>query len=87
MINYVPGEKRKRSLFSNFLSLLNTSYIITAVLLKLKHSLSKKNGVQNFFCYKIIFLSGLIGKFHINFTVDNVFEKLVSAKNVQLPFQ
>ena len=27
-------------------------------------------------CLKIIFLSGVYGKFHINFAVDNVFEKL-----------
>ena len=36
-----------------------------------------------FFRPKVIFLSGLIGKFHINFTVDNVFEVLVSRKKVQ----
>ena len=29
-------------------------------------------GLKNF-SHKIIILSGLIGKFHINFTVDNVF--------------
>ena len=83
MINYVPSEKRKWSLFSTLLSLVNSSYSITALLLELKHSLRKKNRAQNFFCHKIVFLSGLIGKFHINFTVDNVFEILVSTKNVQ----
>ena len=36
--------------------------------------------VQIFFCLKIFFLSGLILKFHISFTVDNVFETLVSTK-------
>ena len=39
------------------------------------------------FCHKFNFLSGLIGKFHIKFTVNNVFEKLVSAKKVQWSFQ
>ena len=82
MIKHVPVEKRKRSLFSTFFFLVNSSYSITALLLKLTHSLREKKG-SKLFCPKIIFLSVLIGKFHINFTVDNVFEKLVSAKNVQ----
>ena len=34
-----------------------------------------------FFCLKLIFLSGLNEKFHINFAVDNVFDILVSKKN------
>ena len=79
MINYVPGQKRRRSLFSTFLSLVDSSYSITALLLKLTYSLTKKIGWK-FFCHKIIFLSSLIGKFHINFTVDNVFEIIVSTK-------
>ena len=82
MIKQVPGEKRRRSLFSTFQSLVKSSYSITALLLKLTHSLRKINRVQNFFASKL-FLSGLIGKFHIKFTVDNVFEILVSTKNVQ----
>ena len=86
MIKQVPGEKRKWSLFSTFQSLVKSSYSITALLLNLPYSLRKKNGVQNFFAL-VIFLSGLIGKFHINFTVDNVFEILVSRKKVQLSFQ
>ena len=73
MIKHVPAEKSKRSLFSTFLSLVNTSYSIMALLLKLTHSLRKKIG-SKFFCLKIIFLSDLIGEFHTNFTVDNVFE-------------
>ena len=40
-----------------------------------------------FFRLKVIFPSGLIGKFHINFTVDNVFEIIVSRKKVQWSFQ
>ena len=87
MIKQVPGEKRKWSLFSTFQSLVKSSYSITALLLKLPHRLRKKNGGPKFFRLKVIFLSGLIGKFHINFTVDNVFEILVSRKKVQLSFQ
>ena len=79
MIKHVPGEKRKRSLFSTFLSFVNSSYSIRPLLLKITHSLKKKNRVQKTFALKVFF-SGLIGKFHINFTVDNVFEILVSKK-------
>ena len=86
MIKHVPGEKRKRSLFSTFQSLIKAYYSITAPLLKLSHSLKKKNRDQIFFVLKLFF-SGLIGKFHINFTLDNVFEKLVSTKKVQWSFQ
>ena len=39
------------------------------------------------FCLKIFFLSGLNGKFHMNFAVDNVFEILVCTKNFTLSFQ
>ena len=42
---------------------------------------------NNFFCLKIIFLSGLIGKFHIKFTDDKIFERLVSTKKVQWSYQ
>ena len=35
----------------------------------------------------MIFLSSLNGKFYINFTVDNVFEKLNSTKMVHWLFQ
>ena len=35
----------------------------------------------------MIFLSGLNGKFYINFTVNNVFEKLNSKKIVHRLFQ
>ena len=47
----------------------------------------KKLGFKKILPQKIVFLSGLIGKFHINFTVDIVFEKLVSTKTVQWYFQ
>ena len=40
----------------------------------------EEKSVPKIFCLKIIFLSGLIGMFHINFTVDNMFERLVSPK-------
>ena len=86
MINHVHGEKRKRSPFSTFQSLVKSSYSIMALLLKLKHCLRKKIRVKNFFALKFFF-AGLIGKFHINFTVDNVFEILVSTKKVQWSFQ
>ena len=79
MIKHVPAEKSKRSLFSTFLSLVNTSYSIMALLLKLTQFKEEKWGPK-FFCLKIIFLSDLIGEFHINFTVDNVFEILDSTK-------
>ena len=81
MIKRVPGEKRKRSNFSAFQSLVNSLYSRTALLLKLTLSLRKKNRVQKFFAGKLFF-SGLIGKFHINFTVDNVFENLISTKRL-----
>ena len=48
MIKQVPGEKRKRSFFSTFLSLVNLFYSITALVLKLVHSLRKKNGPESF---------------------------------------
>ena len=86
MINHLHGEKRKRSPFSTFQSLVKSSYSIMALLLKLKHCLRKKSSVENFFALKL-FLAGLIGKFQINFTVDNVFEILVSTKKVQWSFQ
>ena len=55
MIRVVPGENRKRSHFSTFQSLLNSSYSRTALLLKPSHSLRKKNRVQNFFALSLIF--------------------------------
>ena len=86
MIKHLPGEKRKRSHFSTFQSLVGSFYSRTALLLKLTHSLRKKNRVQKFFSGKLFFW-GLIGKFYINFTVDKVFERLVSKGSVQLLFQ
>ena len=86
MIKHVPGEKRKRSLFSTFQHLVKSSYSITALLLKRTHSLRKIDRVQNFFALKIFF-SGLIGKFPISFTVDNVLQILVSIKKFNDSFK
>ena len=56
MPKHVHGEKRKRSLFSTFLPLVNSSYSITALLLKLTHSLRRKVESKNFLPYKFISL-------------------------------
>ena len=42
---------------------------------------------SNFFCLKLIFLSGLIRKFHIKFAIDNVFDLLDSTKIIQWSIQ
>ena len=56
-----------------------------ALPLRVAHSLKTK--IRSKFIYlKIIFISGLNGKFHINYAVDNVFELLVSTKIIQLSF-
>ena len=81
MSKHVPGEKRKQSLFSAFQALIKSSCSITALLLKLTHSLRKKK--RSKICLPENFLSDLIGEFHINFTADNVFEILVSTKKNQ----
>ena len=83
MIKQVPGEKRKWSLFSTFQSLVKSSYSITATATETTTQFKEEKRGPKFFRLKVIFLSGLIGKFHINFTVDNVFEILVSRKKVQ----
>ena len=59
---------------------------ITALVLKLTHSLGKKMCSKNF-CLEIIFLLCLIGKFHMNFTVGDVFEIRVSTEKIQCSFQ
>ena len=80
MIKQVPGDKRKRSQFSTFQNFVNPLYSRTALLLKSTHSLRKKVGDQLFL--RIVFVSGLITKIHINFKDDNVFETLVSTRKV-----
>ena len=46
MIKLVTGEKRKRSLCSNFQSLVKSSYSLKALPLKLTHGLRKKKGAK-----------------------------------------
>ena len=73
-----------------FLNLPIRSYI----LLKQKSSptefdtqFKEEKRVQKLFCLKYTFRSGLIGNFHIHFTVDDVFEILVSTKEIPWSFQ
>ena len=81
----LPGENRKSSNISPFYSVLNSNYkgTPTEVFTQFK---DEKRGPK-LVCFKMMFLSSLYRKFHINFTVDNVFEIPVSTNIVQWSFQ
>ena len=81
VINYVYGEIRKWSLFLGFRSFPKSFYSKTALLLGFKKSWKNKIGVQNFFCHKTFFLSGVNRKFHIDITGDMAVRKQNLIKN------